>query len=247
MNRNVDMIKTIEMSKLQRGLIVPIALLVLFGIEMKAQTMNDLSDSASYAIGMNSGSGLKQLMESDSVKINVDLLLEGLRAAVEGKETRFSDSVSQQVLIAFQAELTRITSERSARQGAGNVEKGNAFLAENRSKEGVVETESGLQYMIIESGSGESPDSDDVVSVEYRGMLIDGTEFDASRPGNPVTFPVNGVIAGWTESLQLMKPGSTWKLFIPAGLAYGERGAPPRIGPNEVLIFEVKLLSVEKK
>lgn len=210
-------------------------------------SMDTMLDSASYAIGMNSGAGLKELMDNDSVAIDVDLLLEGLRAAVEGKETRFDDTVSQQVLMAFQTEMARITSERSARKGAANVEKGNAFLAENRSKEGVVETESGLQYMIIESGSGESPDSDDVVSVEYRGMLIDGTEFDASRPGNPVTFPVNGVIAGWTEALQLMKPGSTWKLFIPAGLAYGERGAPPRIGPNEVLIFEVKLLSVEKK
>ncbi len=210
-------------------------------------SMDTMLDSASYAIGMNSGAGLKELMDNDSVAIDVDLLLEGLRAAVEGKETRFDDTVSQQVLMAFQTEMARITSERSARKGAANVEKGNAFLAENRSKEGVEVTESGLQYMIIEPGSGESPDADDVVSVEYKGMLIDGTEFDASQPGNPVTFPVNGVIAGWTEALQLMKPGATWKLFIPADLAYGEGGSPPKIGPNEVLVFEVKLISVEKK
>lgn len=210
-------------------------------------SMDTMLDSASYAIGMNSGSGLKELMDNDSVDIDVELLLEGLRAAVEGKETRFSDSVSQMVLMAFQTEMTRVSGERAERKGADNIEKGNAFLAENRSKEGVQVTESGLQYQVVTEGSGESPDADDVVSVEYKGMLIDGTEFDASQPGNPVTFPVNGVIPGWTEALQMMKPGATWKIFLPAILAYGQGGSPPKIGPNEVLVFDVKLISVEKK
>ena len=237
------------MRSLLNGSLVIVCTLALAACQsgtQKGGAMETMYDSASYAIGMNSGAGLKELIEKDSVAIDLELLLEGLRASVEGTETRFSDSVSQMLLATFQMEMNRVAGERTAREGSENMEKGNAFLAENRGKEGVQVTESGLQYKVLEAGSGESPDQDDIVSVEYKGTLIDGTEFDASQPGNPVTFPVNGVIPGWTEALQMMKPGAHWQLFIPSELAYGPNGSPGRIAPNSVLIFDVKLISVEK-
>ncbi|MFZ2314700.1 MAG: FKBP-type peptidyl-prolyl cis-trans isomerase [Gammaproteobacteria bacterium] len=125
---------------------------------------------------------------------------------------------------------------------------GEAFLEANKSKPGVVVLPSGLQYKIITEGSGASPKATDVVTVNYAGTLVNGTEFDSSyKRGQPASFPVNGVIAGWVEALQLMKPGATWELYIPAALAYGSTGAPPVIGPNEVLIFKVELLNVQKR
>ena len=124
---------------------------------------------------------------------------------------------------------------------------GQAFLAANQTKSGVVTLPSGLQYKVIKEGTGAKPTANDIVTVNYAGTLIDGTEFDSSyKRGEPISFPVNGVIAGWTEALQLMKEGSTWELYIPAQLAYGEQGAPPVIGPNQVLIFTVELLKIKK-
>lgn len=209
--------------------------------------MTTIYDSVSYAIGMNSGGGLKDLMEKDSIELNVDMLVEGLRDAMSGTELRLSDSVAQQVLMNFQMEMQAKAQEKSQAAGEANLKKGNDFLAQNRGKEGVQVTESGLQYIVLEEGSGDSPDENDEVTVEYRGTLIDGTEFDASQAGSPVTFAVNQVIPGWSEALQLMKPGGRYQLFIPAELAYGQGGSPPKIGPNEALIFEVKLVSVTKK
>ncbi len=207
--------------------------------------MNSTTDSVSYAIGMNSGGGLKDLMERDSVELNVDMLVEGLRDALAGSELRLSDSVAQKVLMDFQMEMQAKAQAKAQEAGAANMKKGNDFLAQNRGKEGVQVTESGLQYKVLEEGSGASPDENDEVTVEYRGTLIDGTEFDASQAGSPVTFAVNQVIPGWSEALQLMKPGGRYQLFIPAELAYGQGGSPPKIGPNEALIFEVKLVSVK--
>lgn len=124
---------------------------------------------------------------------------------------------------------------------------GEAFLLANKSKPGIVTLKDGLQYKVLKQGKGEAPKAEDTVTVNYAGTLIDGTEFDSSyKRGEPATFPVNGVIPGWTEALQLMKPGSTWMLYIPASLAYGEQGAPPSIGPNQTLIFKVELLDVKK-
>lgn len=132
-------------------------------------------------------------------------------------------------------------------EAAENKAKGEAFLAENGAREGVDTTESGLQYEILEAGSGPKPSATDTVTVHYRGTLLDGTQFDSSyERGPPATFPLNRVISGWTEGLQLMPVGSTWKLYIPSELAYGDRGAPPSIGPGETLIFEVKLLDIEE-
>ncbi len=207
-----------------------------------------LEDSVSYAIGVNMGKALKQ----DSVILNADLLKAGLMDAMNNDSTklRLSDSVAQMVLASFQQQMVQRSQARMMREqeekGSANQKKGDEFLAANKSKPGVQVTASGLQYIVEQEGSGESPDSNDIVMANYRGTLIDGTEFDKSQ-GEPVEFPVNGVIPGWTEALQLMKPGAKWKLFVPAHLAYGERGGGPKIGPNETLIFEVELVSVKKQ
>jgi len=132
--------------------------------------------------------------------------------------------------------------------GEMNKKEGEAFLAGNKNKEGVVTVPSGLQYKVMKQGSGKKPKLTDTVTTHYKGTLIDGTEFDSSyRRGQPVSFQVNGVIAGWTEALQLMEEGAKWQLFIPSPLAYGERGAGPQIGPHATLIFEVELISVQEK
>lgn len=210
--------------------------------------MKDMTDSVSYAIGMNIASSLKQ----DSVYLNADLLRAGvLDGLKDSGNTRFSDSIAGMLLARFQQELMQKSQARMMREqqekGSANAKKGEEFLSANKAKPGVQVTPSGLQYIVEVEGSGESPDSNDVVKVNYRGTLIDGTEFDASQEGAPVEFPVNGVIRGWTEALMMMKPGAKWKLFIPAALAYGEQGGGGKIGPNETLIFDVELVSVEKK
>lgn len=137
-------------------------------------------------------------------------------------------------------------SDQSSNQTQGQ-DAGVAFLAANKNRPGVITLPDGLQYKVIKAGEGEKPTDTDMVTVNYQGTLIDGTEFDSSyKRGEPAIFPVNGVIPGWTEALKLMKPGSTWMLFIPAGLAYGANGAPPAIGPNQTLVFKVELLKVQK-
>lgn len=208
--------------------------------------MKTINDSASYAIGMNFGKGIKEGTSADSIDLDVDLIMAGIRDAMDGKETRLSDTVAQKVMMAFQQVVMEKQTARTERETTENQKEGDEFLAANKSKPGVKTTASGLQYIVKKEGSGESPDSTDIVSVEYTGKLIDGTEFDKSPAGQPVEFPVNGVIRGWTEALLLMKPGAEMTLFIPAALAYGPQGAPQgKIGPNETLIFEVKLLSVK--
>jgi len=155
------------------------------------------------------------------------------------EEIRESLSALQKELMEKQAEKTKLMGEK-------NKKEGEAFLAENKKKEGVVTLPSGLQYKVIKEGTGKQPSADATVETNYRGTLIDGTEFDSSyKRGQAATFPVNGVIAGWTEALQLMKEGAKWQLFVPANLAYGERGAGNVIGPNATLIFEVELISVK--
>lgn len=139
------------------------------------------------------------------------------------------------------------TGNNPAMNTATGASAGEAFLQQNKKKQGVVTTASGLQYKVMTEGKGEKPKATDIVTVNYEGKLINGKEFDSSyKRGEPATFPVNGVIAGWTEALQLMPVGSTWELYIPASLAYGAEGAPPAIGSNETLIFKVQLLSVKK-
>jgi FKBP-type peptidyl-prolyl cis-trans isomerase FklB len=147
----------------------------------------------------------------------------------------------------FKEEMTKKQEEAMKKAAEKNKKDGAAFLAENKKKEGVVTLPSGLQYKIITQGTGNTPKATDTVTVNYRGSLVDGTEFDSSyKRGQPATFPVNGVIKGWTEALQLMKEGAKWQLFIPSDLAYGEKGAGNVIGPNATLIFDVELISAKE-
>ncbi|HKL27262.1 MAG TPA: FKBP-type peptidyl-prolyl cis-trans isomerase, partial [Desulfuromonadales bacterium] len=167
---------------------------------------------------------------------------------LSGHEPRLSEEEMIAEIQAFQQQLQQQQMEKIQALAEENKVESEAFLKENAEKEGVVVRDSGLQYKVIEPGEGESPEVDSVVTVHYRGMLVDGTEFDSSYSRNePATFPVNGVIPGWGEALPLMKEGAKWKLFIPADLAYGESGAGEQIGPNAALIFEVELLSIEEK
>jgi FKBP-type peptidyl-prolyl cis-trans isomerase FklB len=209
--------------------------------KQEAVSLESGTDKVSYGIGMDIGTNLR----AQEIDINVQALYEGLAASYAGQETRMTQEESREVLMAFQQELMKKQQEQAAAEAAENLAEGEKFLEENKEREGVVVLPSGLQYEVLEEGSGESPVADDFVQVHYRGMLTNGTEFDSSYAREkPATFPVNGVIRGWTEALQLMKPGAKWKLYVPADLAYGDRQAGPMIKPNSALVFDVELLSV---
>lgn len=228
-----------------RWLAAVAAVLLLAGhaVAEEAQKLTDHKDKVSYSIGMDVGNNLKR----QSIDVNVDLLAKGVKDALAGGETLLSPEETRETLMALQQELREKAIERRKQDAEKNKTEGEAFLAENGKKEGVVTLPSGLQYKILRSGDGMSPKPTDTVETNYRGTLIDGTEFDSSyKRGQPAVFPVNGVIAGWTEALQIMKVGDKWQLFIPPGLAYGERGAGP-IGPNATLVFEVELLSIQQE
>lgn len=195
----------------------------------------------SYGVAL----GLGRNMANDGMSVDVDAFSAGLSDAMTGSPQRLTDEEIQAEMMAFQE---KITGEREAETMAladTNMAAGVAFLAENGAREGVVTTASGLQYEVIEAGEGAMPGPGDSVQVHYRGALIDGTEFDSSYArGEPVTFGVGQVISGWTEALQLMSVGATYKLFIPSELAYGAGGAGDRIGPNSALVFDVELLDI---
>lgn len=213
-------------------------------------TLKNTDDSVSYSIGLSIGKSSTQ----DSLNLNPDLLAAGIRDAV-AKKPMLTDSQTQNVMNAFnqrmmekqQAKMMQMQ-DSMRKAGEGNKTAGEKFLAENKTKPGVVTLPSGLQYQVITEGTGPMPKSTDEVKVHYRGTTIDGTVFDSSIDrGEPVTFGVTGVIPGWSEALQLMKVGSKWKLFIPAELAYGANPPDQKIGPNSVLLFDVELLEIVKK
>ena len=197
-------------------------------------TLKTPKDKASYAIGMNIGKSIHK----DSVDIDLSILMRGIKDSMKGGKTLLTDDEAKAALTALQADMIKKMQE-----------KGEAFLAENKTKEGVVALPSGLQYKILKEGTGPKPTAADTVVCNYKGTLIDSTEFDSSaKHGGPATFPVSGVIKGWTEALQLMPVGSKWQLFIPSELGYGARGGPGgAIGPYSALIFEVELISVQPK
>jgi FKBP-type peptidyl-prolyl cis-trans isomerase FklB len=206
-----------------------------------APKLTNQKDKVSYSIGMDIGNNLKR----QSIDVDVDLLAKGVKDAMAGGETLLSAEDARETLVALQKTLAEKNRERARQAAEKNKKEGEAFLAENKTKEGVVSLPSGLQYRILRSGDGSSPMGTDTVETNYRGTLIDGTEFDSSyKRGQTAVFPVTGVIAGWTEALQLMKVGDKWQLFVPPELAYGERGAGP-IGPNSTLIFDVELVSIK--
>jgi FKBP-type peptidyl-prolyl cis-trans isomerase FklB len=202
-------------------------------------------DKVSYAIGLSVGHNLKR----DSLEVDTSIVMRGIKDAVAGGKTLLTDDEVKQVMTTLQADLRKKQEEKIQAATEANKKESETFLAANKNNEGVVTLPSGLQYKILKEGTGPRPTATDSVVCNYRGTLLDGTEFDSSyKRGQPVTFPVSKVIKGWTEALQLMPVGSRWQLFVPAELAYGLRGAAGgTIGPNATLIFEVELISIENK
>ncbi len=195
----------------------------------------------SYSLGYNIGRDFSQ----KQLDVDPDVLMRGMKDALSGSTTALSEDEMRQAMMDLQKKMMAKQQQQVKQLAETNEQAGKTFLAENRQKEGVKTTMSGLQYLVVSKGTGKKPGPNDKVTVHYRGRLLDGTEFDSSYKRNkPATFPVGGVIPGWTEGLQLMKEGAKWQLFIPAKLAYGEKGAGPMIGPNSTLIFDVELVSV---
>ena len=201
-------------------------------------------DKVSYALGANLGMNL----HNQSVEVDPAIVLRGLKDALAGGKMLLTDDQAKGALMQLQAEVRSKQQEKMKVAGEMNKKEGVEFLAVNKAKEGVVTLPSGLQYKILTEGTGPKPAASDTVVCNYRGTLISGAEFDSSyKRGQPASFPVNGVIKGWTEALQLMPVGSKWQLFVPAELGYGDRGAGADIGPSATLIFEVELLSIQGK
>jgi FKBP-type peptidyl-prolyl cis-trans isomerase len=202
----------------------------------------------SYALGMNIASGLGAQLKKQGVEVDWNLLAQGLKDGSSGAKTRLTEDEAKQILTDVQNDVRKEQQEKMKEAADKNKKEGEAFLAANKDKEGVKTTASGLQYKVITEGTGPKPTATDTVVCNYKGTLIDGKEFDSSfKRGEPATFPVSGVIKGWTEALQLMPAGSKYQLFIPPDLAYGERGAGAEIGPDSTLIFEVELISIKPK
>lgn len=205
--------------------------------------LDNLKNKASYSIGINLGSQLSRTKDD----IDLESVILGVQDAFAGEKPRLTMEEIQQVMQEFQAQMQQKQMEKMAAISKQNKEEGKAYLAKNKTKKGVKTLESGLQYRVIKAGKGESPKASDTVVTHYRGNLINGQVFDSSyKRGEPATFPVNGVIPGWTEALQKMKVGAKWELVIPAELAYGSQGAGQIIGPDSVLIFEIELLEIKK-
>jgi len=201
-------------------------------------------DKVSYSIGMAMGKDLKKQL----IDIDPDILAKGIKDAFAGGKALLTDQEINETMTAYQKELMAKQEEFLKKVGEKNKAEGEAFLAENKKKEGIKTLESGLQYKVIKAGNGKKPTLSDTVTIHYRGTLIDGTEFDSSyRRGEPAPLSISRLIPGWKEALQLMEVGEKWQLFIPSNLAYGERAAGPNIGPNATLIFEVELFSIEEK
>ena len=197
----------------------------------------------SYSIGADLGKNFK----TQGIDINPDALAKGMQDGMSGTQLILTEQQMKDVLNKFQKDLMAKRSAEFNKKSDENKTKGESFLKDNKGKTGVVVLPSGLQYKVIEAGTGAKPGKSDTVTVEYTGRLIDGTVFDSTdKAGKPATFQVSQVIPGWTEALQLMPSGSTWEVYVPSGLAYGPRSVGGPIGPNETLIFKIHLISVKK-
>jgi FKBP-type peptidyl-prolyl cis-trans isomerase FklB len=206
--------------------------------------LDDAKQRISYTIGLNIGRDFV----TQGVEVDTAALMAGVRDGLGGQKPRLTDEQMLSEVKTFREAMVAKQEAKLKALADKNKADGEAFLAKNAKEPGVVVRESGLQYKVLKEGTGPVPKADSIVSVHYRGTLLDGTEFDSSYERNePLVLPVGGVIPGWTEALTLMKEGSKWQLFIPAALAYGEEGAPPAIGPNAALQFEVELISAAAK
>ena len=224
-----------------------IAACLLFAVQGFAQEKTDLKDEKDklgYVIGVDIGRGLQK----QGVAINPDFVAKGIKDGTSGGKLLMTDQEMQETMTAFQKEMRAKQEEANRQLGARNKTEGEAFLAQNKAKEGVTTLPSGLQYRVLKAGTGKKPKATDTVVTHYKGTLLNGTEFDSSFKRNqPANFKVNGVIRGWTEVLQLMEEGAKWIVYVPPDLAYGERGAGKQIGPNATLIFEIELISVQEQ
>lgn len=206
-------------------------------------TLTTDTDKLSYSIGADLGKNFKK----QGIEISPAAMTKGLQDGSAGGQTLLTDQQMKDVLTKFQHDLIAKRQADFTKQAEENKAKGETFLSQNKAKEGVIALTSGLQYKIVKAGTGVKPSKDDTVTVDYTGHLIDGQVFDSSeKTGKPATFKVSQVIPGWTEALQLMPAGSTWEIYIPSGLAYGPRSVGGPIGPNETLIFQIHLISVQK-
>jgi FKBP-type peptidyl-prolyl cis-trans isomerase FklB len=230
-------------------LLIPLAVSVLTGLvaALPASAAEDSplktqQDKVSYALGMNIGKQLKQ----NEVEINLDIYVRGLQDALKDGKPLLTEDEARQTMTQFQTDLRQKQMAKAKVESDKNKKEGEAFLAENKQKEGVKTTPSGLQYKVVVKGDGPLPTTNDTVVTHYRGTLLDGTEFDSSyKRSEPATFPVTGVIKGWTEALLMMPVGSKWQLFIPSDLAYGERSRPS-IPANSTLLFDIELIEIKK-
>ncbi len=228
-----------------RSVWIAILSVVLLACQVYAEEAGSLKsqkDKISYIIGLEVGVNLKK----QSIEVDTDIFMKGLKDGFAGNKPLMTEQEMSETKTAFSQEMTKKHEEEMKKTAEKNKKAEDAFFAENKKKEGVITLPSGLQYKVVTEGTGKTPTITDTVTVNYRGTLVDGTEFDSSyKRGQPATFPVKGVIPGWTEALQLMKEGAKWQLFIPSKLAYGEKGAGNLIGPNSALIFDVELISAK--
>lgn len=207
-----------------------------FGADFKSD-----KDKVSYVIGHQIGSD----MQRSGADIDLDSMMKGVKEGLAGTASKLTTEEGQKVMNDFRTSMRTKMEEKRKKEGETNDKAGKEFLAKNAKEKGVKVTASGLQYTVITEGKGVSPKATETVKVQYKGTLLDGKEFDSSyKRGEAATFPVNGVIKGWTEALQLMKPGAKYKLWIPSDLAYGDKGAGPEIGANSTLTFEVELVEI---
>jgi FKBP-type peptidyl-prolyl cis-trans isomerase FklB len=223
------------------AILVSIFLLSGQGWAAEGTALKNDKDKLSYSMGVDIG----KYMQQQAMDVDPDMFAKGLKDVMTGTKTALTADEMHQIISAFQKETAEKQAVKMKAVAEKNKKEGEAFLAENKKKGGVKTLPSGLQYKVIKEGKGPTPKLTDTVTTNYRGTLIDGTEFDRSyKWGQPTKFPVNGVIPGWTEALQLMKVGAKWQIFIPVNLAYGERGAGNVIGANQTLIFEIELISI---
>ncbi len=207
-----------------------------------AGDLKDLRSQASYAIGQNIGKNLK----AQDIDLDPAVIAQGIKDVLEGAKPKLSEEEAEKCMETFQREMLARREANLKKAAEKNKKEGDAYLAANKAKPGIVTTSTGLQYKVLKEGAGPIPKKTDTVKANYKGQLLDGTEFDSSyKRGEPTSFPVAEVIPGWTEALLKMKVGSKWELFIPSNLAYGERGRTS-IPPNSVLIFEIELVEIEK-
>jgi len=226
---------------------MPVLGFLLAAVQVSAQepaALNTQKDKVSYGMGV----ALARNFKSQGIDVDIEMLLKGLRDTLSGGKLLLSEDELRTTMNAFQQELAQKQAQAKSAAAETNRKAGEAFLAANAKKEGVVVLPSGLQYKIVSASGGKKPTEADTIVCNYRGTLIDGTEFDSSyQSGQPATIPVKGVIPGFKEALQLMTVGSKWQFFIPPDLAYGDRGAGDAIGPNATIIFEIELISIKNQ